>query len=97
MQIEHRSKRYADGSVEVRLLMQASSALDTQAPWPKEYIQKFNLVLNGELIFEGRLEAGMAPDPFFVFRIRESSPGDSLQIAWLDTQSQKDQLNIRLP
>ncbi|HHJ39152.1 MAG: hypothetical protein AXA67_11490 [Methylothermaceae bacteria B42] len=97
MQVEHRSKRFADGSVEVRLLMSASAELDTQAPWPKAYIQRLNLVLNGELIFEGQLEPGLAPDPFFTFKIKESSPGDRLEITWLDTSDKKGQLVIRLP
>lgn len=96
MQVEHRSKRFADGSVEIRLLLYASAELDSRTPWPEHFVESLQLILNDTLILDGRFGPGLSPDPFFSFRLAQTQPGDRLQILWRDNRNHQGKLTIPL-
>ncbi|MCK6411866.1 MAG: thiosulfate oxidation carrier complex protein SoxZ [Azonexus sp.] len=86
--IKIRIQRHADFS-EIRILlphpMETGLSKDEQGrSLPPQFIQTLTVELNGKPLIDAQLNASVARNPLFAFRVRELKPGDRLAVAWVD-------------
>lgn len=85
--------RMKDGKVQVRVLMQhpMHSGFEKDASGaliPAWWIEEVTADLNGKQVFACHWGAGISPNPFLQFIIKDGSAGDTVSITWLDSKGE---------
>ena len=61
---------------------------------PAHYIQEFKAEANGKVVFHGNVGAGVAKNPYFAFKFKGASSGDTIKISWSDNKGESDSTEI---
>jgi sulfur-oxidizing protein SoxZ len=69
---------------------------DTGEAVPRHYIQQVVCKLNGNVINTFYWGTGVSKNPYLSFKIRDASPGDRLEISWLDNTGDTSATEIEL-
>jgi sulfur-oxidizing protein SoxZ len=57
-------------------------------PIPRKIINTFNVTFAGNEVFKAELQPGISANPYFVFYMKVSGPGD-FQFTWIDDDGSK--------
>lgn len=58
---------------------------------PAHFIRELTIELNDKTVLHANLGGSMSKDPFFTFRLKNTTPGGRLRVSWLDNQGLSDQ------
>ncbi len=63
---------------------------------PLNFIQTFNVSLNGKPMIEGQLNTSVSKNPLFAFKARGIKAGDKLAVSWVDNlgDNRKDEIVV---
>ena len=57
---------------------------------PAHFIKEIKAEAHGKVVFHANTGAGVARNPYFAFKFKGASPGDSIKISWIDNQGNVD-------
>jgi len=57
---------------------------------PAHYITQVNATLNGVPVMDGQVGSGISSNPFLMFWIQRSKPGDKIMVSWVDNTGDKN-------
>jgi sulfur-oxidizing protein SoxZ len=57
---------------------------------PAHFIQEFKAEVNGKVVFKSNVGAGVAKNPYFAFKFKGASSGDTIKISWVDNKGESD-------
>ncbi len=57
---------------------------------PAHYITQISATLNGVQVMDGQVGSGISRNPFLVFWIERSKPGDKIMVSWVDNTGDKN-------
>lgn len=60
------------------------------------YIEEVVIALNNKPIIEADWSPGIARNPYLVFRVRDTMPGDKLRLSWKDSAGASDSYETAL-
>jgi sulfur-oxidizing protein SoxZ len=68
----------------------------TGALIPAWFIQEVKIAHNGQIVAHCRFTTAVSRDPYLSLRLRESRPGDTIKISWVDNLGHSDSDEITL-
>ena len=57
---------------------------------PAHFIKEFKAEAKGKVVFFGNIGTGVAKNPYFSFKFKGASSGDTLKISWTDNLGNSD-------
>ena len=63
---------------------------------PAHYIQEFKAQANGKTVFKGNVGAGISKNPYFAFKFKGASSGDTITLSWLDNKGASDSMEAKI-
>lgn len=57
---------------------------------PAHFIKEFKAEANGKVVFNGNIGTGVAKNPYFAFKFKGASSGDTIKISWVDSKGESD-------
>ena len=63
---------------------------------PAHYITQVNAMLNGVVVLDGQVGSGISKNPFLVFWIQGTKPGDKIQVSWFDNMGDKNSAETQI-
>ena len=63
---------------------------DTGAVVPVHHITQLTFEHNGEVAVLANLSTAVSKNPYFRFKLRGASPGDTLKVSWVDNRGETD-------
>jgi sulfur-oxidizing protein SoxZ len=93
--IKIRTKRI-DGNTQIRTLVShpmehgRNKDKTTNKLIPAHYIQVLMVTHNKKVVATCNMGAGISKDPYFAFLLKGGSPGDVIEIDWVDNLGNKD-------
>ena len=63
---------------------------------PLQFIQTFNVELNGKPLIDGQLNTSISRNPLFAFRARGIKSGDKIAVSWIDNggERRRDEITV---
>ena len=92
----------AQGDIaDIRILMQHPMETgqrkdDKGQTVPLQFIQTFNVELNGKPLIDGQLNTSISRNPLFAFRARGIKSGDKIAVSWIDNggERRRDEITV---
>jgi sulfur-oxidizing protein SoxZ len=69
---------------------------DTGEAVPMHHITQLTFVHNGEVALVANLSTAVSKNPYFRFKLRGASSGDTLSVSWVDNKGETDKLETTL-
>jgi sulfur-oxidizing protein SoxZ len=69
---------------------------DTGAVVPVHHITQLTFEHNGEVAVLANLSTAVSKNPYFRFKLRGASPGDTLKVSWVDNLGEADSVETVL-
>lgn len=85
-----------DGTVTVKVLvthpMETGTRKDskTKKLVPAHFIQEVKAEAHGKVVFQANTGAGVAKNPYFSFKFKGATSGDTIKVSWVDNQGNAD-------
>jgi sulfur-oxidizing protein SoxZ len=57
---------------------------------PAHYITQVSATLNGVAVMDGQVGSGISSNPFLMFWIQRTKPGDKIMVSWVDNTGGKN-------
>ncbi len=57
---------------------------------PAHFIKEFKAEVNGKVVFHSYIGTGVAKNPYFAFKFKGASSGDTVKISWVDNKGESD-------
>jgi len=69
---------------------------DTGEMVPVHHITQLTFTLNGDVSLVANLSTAVSKNPYFRYKIRGASAGDTLKVSWVDNLGQADEVETVL-
>jgi len=69
---------------------------DTGEVVPVHHITQLTFMHNGEVAMTANLSTAVSKNPYFRFKLKGASAGDSLLVKWVDNLGETDELEVAL-
>ncbi|MCY4514742.1 MAG: thiosulfate oxidation carrier complex protein SoxZ [Candidatus Tectomicrobia bacterium] len=57
---------------------------------PAHFIKELKAEAHGKVVFHGNIGTGVAKNPYFAFKFKGASAGDTIKISWVDNLGNSD-------
>lgn len=64
---------------------------------PLQFIQQFQVELNGKPLIDGQLNTSISRNPLFAFKAKAIRSGDKVAVNWTDNQGERRRDEIIIP
>ncbi len=63
---------------------------------PAHFIKELTCEHNGKVIMSAILSGGISKNPYFSFKFKGGTVGESLKLTWVDNQGQSDSRTVKI-